>query len=103
VEFPRTILTALLTAAVASTVAPGTAGAQDVRRFLPQRAYLPRLYAGYREPITAAKAVFVTQSPHLFGELLEGEADFGASFPIYLMAGSSLDDGFVFGKHGRRT
>jgi hypothetical protein len=97
VEFPRTILAALLTAAAVSVVAPGTAVGQDVRRFLPQRAYLPRLYAGYREPITAAKGVFVTQSPHLFGELLEGEADFGASFPLYLMAGSSLEDGFVFG------
>lgn len=78
-------------------MAPDAAVAQEVQRFLPQRAYLPRLYAGYREPITATKLVFVTESPHLFGELLEGEVDFGASFPIYLLAGSSLEDGFVFG------
>lgn len=96
-ELPRTILIALLTLAAASVTVVPAAGAQDVQRFLPERAYLPRLYAGYREPNTAAKLVFVTRSPHLFGELVEGEADLGASLPIYLLGGSSLDNGFAFG------
>ncbi len=90
--------TAALAAAVALAAGtPEPLPAQEAERFLPERAYLPRLYAGFREPITATKLVFVTQSPHLFGEVLEGEADLGAALPIYLLAGQSLEDGLAFG------
>ena len=77
-----------------------TAGAQEFRRFFPGRRYLPRLVAAPREPVTAAKLVVPFETPSRFGTILEGAVDLGASVPIVVLAGSSLDNAVVLGVEG---
>ena len=76
------------------------ASAQSVQRFLPNRDLLPRLLAAPREPTTAAKLVLPLTSPSQFGTVLEGDAAFGASLPVYLLAGRSIEDALVIGVEG---
>jgi hypothetical protein len=74
--------------------------AQQPRRLLPDRTLLPKLLAAPQEPVTAAKFVFQIDSPTQFGEILEGEAAFGASVPLYLISGSSKEDAILVGVEG---
>ena len=94
-------LLCLAAAAVAiQPLAPSAVDAQDVQRFFPGRRYLPRLVAAPREPVTAAKLVMPFETPSRFGSILEGEADLGASVPLLVLAGTSLDDAVVLGVEG---
>jgi hypothetical protein len=76
------------------------ADAQEFQRFFPGRRYLPRLAAAPREPVTAAKLVVPFETPSRFGTILEGEVDLGASVPLVVLAGSSLDNAVVLGVEG---
>jgi len=79
---------------------PPPTAAQSVQRFLPSRGFLPRLLAAPREPTTAVKLVIPLTSPSRFGTVLEGDAVFGASLPVYLLAGRSIEDALVIGVEG---
>lgn len=92
-------LRALLLAVVMAPT-PEPVNGQDIRRFFPARALLPRLVAAPREPATAAKLVFPLQSPSRFGEVAEGEADLGISVPVLLLAGTPPGDVIVLGVEG---
>jgi hypothetical protein len=74
--------------------------AQSVQRLLPNRDLLPKLLAAPREPTTAAKLVLPLTSPSQFGTVLEGDAAFGASLPVYLVAGRSSENALVIGVEG---
>jgi len=74
--------------------------AQSIQRFLPNRDLLPKLLAAPRDPTTAAKLVLPLTSPSQFGTVLEGDAAFGASLPVYLLAGRSPEDALVIGVEG---
>jgi hypothetical protein len=71
--------------------------AQDTSRFLPARDYLPLLLADPRQPTMAAKLLYAFDSPTAFGSIVEGDVALGASLPLYLLAGRTLEDGLVLG------
>ncbi len=87
-------------AAAVSGVAPSLAETQQMQRFFPGRRFLPRLVAAPREPITAAKLVIPSETPSRFGFILEAEADLGASIPVVILQGTSLDNAIVLGVEG---
>jgi hypothetical protein len=76
------------------------APAQAVRRILPPASLFPTLHAGASEAVTAARLVVSIENPTLFGQIVEGEASFGASVPLVLMVGSSTSDAIVAGVEG---
>ncbi|NIM50133.1 MAG: DUF1207 domain-containing protein [Gemmatimonadales bacterium] len=98
IRFPRAVIVGL--AAWVGVAQPEPLAAQTGWRLLPDRSLLPKLVAGPREPATAAKLVFVANSPTRFGEVLEGEAAIGGSLPAYLLAGQTQQDGLVVGVEG---
>jgi hypothetical protein len=79
---------------------PSGLAAQETSRFLPSREYLPLLLADPRQPTIAAKLVYATDSPTQFGSIVEGEAAFGASVPLYRLAGSGIENALVLGIEG---
>jgi hypothetical protein len=87
-------------ALVSCLAAPSHLNAQEESRFLPSQAYMARVLAAPRAPVTSAKLVYNSDGPSEFGNTFEGEVALAASFPLYLIAGSNLQDGLVVGAEG---
>ena len=73
---------------------------QSETRFLPPQEYMARVIAAPRTPVTGVRLVYNSDGPSEFGNTVEGEVALAASLPLYLIAGSSLDDGLVVGAEG---
>lgn len=80
---------------VATLAILGTAGcitplvAQEADRlFFPDRALLPDLLAGPRDPVTKAELLLVTDNPNRFGDGVEAEVAVGVSLPVLQLRGS---------------
>ena len=71
--------------------------AQDQSRLFPGREYLPKLLAAPREPTSVAKFVWATDSPTRFGPGIEGEVALGASLPVLLLTGTSVENAIAVG------
>ena len=100
VEWRRSTRGALGLAAVATLIhcaCPSTTAAQFRHRMFPERALLPMLYAGPRDPVSKADLVFVTDNPTELGNGVEAEVALGAAVPIYLLAGDSEWNALVLG------
>ena len=76
---------------------PTTATAQFRRRLFPDRALLPMLFAGPRDPVSRADLVFVTDNPDSLGRGVEAEVALGAAVPAFLLVGDSLTNALVLG------
>jgi hypothetical protein len=91
---------ALWLAAVASLIhcaCPPAAAAQFRRRIFPERALLPMLFAGPRDPVSKADLVVVTNSPTELGNGVEAEVALGTAVPVFLLAGDSESNALVLG------
>lgn len=73
---------------------------QQLRSFLPQAPLAPTIRADPREPAMGGKLVWVAKSATLFGTGLEGEANVGASFPVFLLSGDATDRAVALGVQG---
>jgi hypothetical protein len=92
---------AIISAVILSALFPAQqAGAQLPRRFFPERSLFPQLLAAPHEAVTAGRLIIPFETPSRFGTILEGEAAFGASLPLYLIAGTSRADAVVIGVAG---
>jgi hypothetical protein len=73
---------------------------QEVRRLFPARELMPSLVAAPRDPVTKAALLYVEDNPDAFGDGFEAELALGITLPVYLLAGSSAEDGLVVGIEG---
>lgn len=87
-------------AAMALTAPPPQLTGQEARRLFPARELLPSLVAAPRDPVTKATALYVADNPDAFGDGMEAEVALGITLPLYLLAGSSVEDGLVLGVEG---
>ena len=90
-----TVLAAL--ALIPIVCAHSPVAAQGTSRLFPSRDQMPRLLAAPREPVTGAKFVWNNDSPNEYGAGFDGEVAFGASVPIYLIAGNDGFNGLTIG------
>jgi hypothetical protein len=74
--------------------------AQRLARVLPDAALAPVIRADPRAPVAGAKLVQVTSPASEFGRGLEGEAQLGHSFPLWMISGESADRAVVLGIQG---
>lgn len=74
-----------------------TATAQFRERLFPDRALLPMLFAGPRDPVSKADLVFVTDNPNALGNGVEAEVALGAGIPVFLLAGDPGSNALVAG------
>jgi hypothetical protein len=84
-------------ACLIQTVCPLSAAAQVRRRLFPERALLPMVFAGPRDPVSKADLAFVTDNPNRLGSGVEAEVALGAGIPVYLLAGDSESNALVAG------
>ena len=61
---------------------------------------MTRVLAAPHSPVTSVKLVYNSHGPSEFGNTGEGEVALAASLPLYLIAGSTLQDGLVVGAEG---
>lgn len=61
---------------------------------------MPSLVAAPRDPVTQASLLYVADNPDAFGDGVEAEVALGITLPIYLLAGTSVEDGLVVGIEG---
>lgn len=87
----------LLLALAGGQAAHRPASGQGVRRWLPDRALMPDLIAGPRDPVSKGQMLLVTDDPSAFGDGAAAEVALGVALPVYLLAGRSPRDGLVFG------
>jgi hypothetical protein len=76
------------------------AQAQRLARVLPDAVLAPVIRADPRAPVAGAKLVQVTNPASELGNGLEGEAQLGHSFPLWLISGESADRAVVLGIQG---
>lgn len=84
-------------ACLVQAVLPTTAAAQFRQRLFPERALLPMLFAGPRDPVSRADLVVVTDNPDSLGSGVEAEVALGAGIPVFLLAGDSESNALVAG------
>ena len=87
----------IATACLIQGLLPTAATAQFRRRLFPERALLPMLFAGPRDPVSRADLVFVTDNPDSLGNGVEAEVALGAAVPVFLLAGDARSDALVVG------
>ncbi len=97
---PPTICRTLVATALISSVLAVSLQGQDSPRLFPDRALLPSLFSGPRDPVTKAELVYVTDNPNLFGEGVEAELSLGIGLPLLRLAGHSTHDAVVVGVEG---
>ncbi len=72
--------------------------AQEADRvFFPDRALLPDLLAGPRDPVTKAELLLVTDNPNRFGDGVEAEVAVGVSLPVLQLRDSPGGDRVIVG------
>ncbi len=91
------VLQLIATACLVQALLPASAVAQFRRRLFPERALLPMLFAGPRDPVSRADLVFVTDNPDSLGSGVEAEVALGAAVPVFLLAGKSPSDALLVG------
>jgi len=97
---PRTTRCAVMLTVLISSAFPGLLRGQDSPRLFPDRALLPALFAGPRDPVAKGEFVFVTDNPNAFGDGVEVELSLGIALPILRLAGHSTSDAVVLGVEG---
>ncbi|MDX1673787.1 MAG: DUF1207 domain-containing protein [Longimicrobiales bacterium] len=97
---PAGLVCALVCATVAALVAPGPAPAQVPEWLFPDRALLPELMAGPRDPVTAGQLVYSWENPTAFGPGVSGEVAISGGVPVIRLAGSGERDALVVGLEG---
>lgn len=93
----KTKLLRLCRVALAVVLQPSLLAAQAGTRWLPDRALLPTLFAGARDPVTKAELLLIPRSPDRFGEGVATEYALGAALPILSIGGSGSHDVLVGG------
>ena len=88
---------AVIVAVLISAVFPGLLRGQDSPRLFPDRALLPALFAGARDPMVKGEFVFVTDNANAFGNGVESEVSLGNALPIWRLGGHSTSDAVVLG------
>lgn len=71
--------------------------AQRLARVLPDAPLAPVIRADPRAPVAGAKLIHVVTPASAFGRGLEGEAQLGHSFPVWMISGESADRAVVLG------
>lgn len=80
--------------------------AQDSNRWFPDRAIVPALLAGPRDPVTSFSILGVTENPNAHGSGVEVEVSLGSTLPVLVLgevAGGMVVGGLeaaVFGRFG---
>lgn len=73
---------------------------QDGSRLFPDRALLPTLLAGPRDPKTSAGLLYVTDNPNQHGAGVEAEVSLGMTLPVLILSGTSTRNPVVIGIEG---
>ncbi len=73
------------------------AGGQEIEALLPERALMPSLQAGPRDPSTSFSLLFVSGNPNAHGRGFEVEVSIGTSLPVMLLAGKPDEHPVVVG------
>ena len=89
-----------MAAVLISSTPPGLLLGQDSPRLFPDRALLPALFSGPRDPVAKAELVFVTDNPNAFGDGVEAELSLGIGLPMLRLAGHATSDAVVLGIEG---
>jgi len=76
---------------------PSTAAAQFRERLFPDRALLPLVFTGPRDPVSKADLAFVADNPNRLGSGVEAEVALGAGIPVLLLAGDPDSNALVAG------
>lgn len=89
-RIPRLLLSLLLLASASSiALDPARLSGQEPGRLFPDRALIPSLLAGARNPNTSASMLAVTHNPDAFGNGVEMEVSIGSALPVLLLSGDS--------------
>ena len=83
-----------------AVVAPVDLAAQVPDWLFPDRALLPTLMAGPRDPVIQGQLVYDWESPTEFAPGASGEAALAAAVPVVRLAGSSDQDALAVGLEG---
>lgn len=89
-----------LAVAVASASAPIPTAGQVPDWLFPDRALLPDLLAGARDPVVKGQLVYADPDPTAFGPGPSGEVAIAGTVPVALLAGRSAADALVVGLEG---
>jgi hypothetical protein len=99
------VLMAALTAPARATAqaepqAHEPARAETPGWLFPDRALIPSLLAGQREPVIQARLVYSTEDPTLYGRGFSGDVALAGTLPVLLLSGATDDDALVVGLEG---
>ncbi len=91
---------ALLFTAVAGAPAQAPTGGTAPDWLFPERALLPTLTTGPRDPVTTAQLIYDWENPTAFGPGVAGEVAISGAVALARLAGSGPDDALVVGLEG---